>query len=171
MSALSRMLAAGLLAGLLAGCAGYQLGPTNGTAAGSRSVEVRLFANHTLEPRLSEPIAQALRKRLQQDGTFHLDTQGNADVIVTGDITSFARDPLSFQRTDIITTRDYDMKVTVHVKATERGSGKVLVERDVTGRSTIQGGADLGSAEREAAPLVAESIARQVTDLLADGSW
>ncbi len=171
MSAFLRILAAGALAGLLAGCAGYQLGPTNGTAAGSRSVEVRLFANHTLEPRLSEPIAQALRKRLQQDGTFHLDTQGNADVIVTGDIKSFVRDPLSFQRTDILTTRDYDVKVTVHVKATERGSGKVLVERDVVGRSTIESNPDLASAERQAAPLVAESIARQVTDLLADGTW
>ncbi|HTH48510.1 MAG TPA: LPS assembly lipoprotein LptE [Candidatus Limnocylindria bacterium] len=171
MSARLRILAAGPLVALLAGCAGYQVGPTNGTVAGSRSVEVALFANHTLEPRLSEPIAQALRKRLQQDGTFHLDTQGNADVLVTGDIKSFVRNPLSFQRTDIITTRDYDELVTVHVKAVERGSGKVLLERDVTGRSTIQSNADLGSAEREAAPLVAESIARQVTDLLADGTW
>lgn len=171
MRAFLRIVTAAALAGLLAGCAGYQVGPTNGTPAGSRSVEVALFANHTLEPRLSEPIAQALRKRLQQDGTFRLDTQGNADVVVTGDITSFVRNPLTFQRNDIITTRDYDELVTVHVKATERGSGKVILDRDVIGRSTIQSNADLGSAERQAAPLVAESIARQVTDLLADGTW
>ena len=171
MSVLPRILAVLALTVLLAGCAGYQVGPTNGTAAGSRSVEVALFANHTLEPRLSEPIAQALRQRLQQDGTFHLDTQGNADVVVTGDIISFVRNPLSFQRTDIITTRDYDELVTVHVKAVERGSGKVILERDVVGRSTVESNADLGSAERQAAPLVAESIARQVTDLLADGTW
>ena len=51
---------------LLSGCAGYQVGPTNGMSAGSRTVEVALFPNHTLEPRLSEPVAHALRKQLQQ---------------------------------------------------------------------------------------------------------
>ena len=81
------------------------------------------------------------------------------------------RVPLSFQRNDILTTRDYDVRLTVHVKAVERGSGKVLVERDVVGRSTVQSNADLGSAERQAAPLVAENVARQITDLLTDGSW
>ena len=159
------------LAGLLAGCAGYRLGPTNGVAAGSRSVEIALFANRTLEPRLSEPLAQALRRRLQQDGTFRLDTHGNADVIVTGELTRFDRSPLSFQRNDIVTTRDYEVKLTAHVKAIERGSGKIILERDVTGRSTVQDNADLPSAERQAAPLITDSLARQIADLLVDGSW
>ena len=37
---------------LLAGCAGYQLGPTNGLTAGSRSIQVNPFVNQTPEPRL-----------------------------------------------------------------------------------------------------------------------
>jgi hypothetical protein len=156
---------------LLAGCAGYQLGPTNGAPAGSRSVEVALFPNRTLEPRLSEPVAQALRKRLQQDGTFRLATHGGADVVVTGELTRFERVPLSFQRNDIITTRDYDVHLTARVKAIERGSGKVLIDREVVARTTIQNNADLGSAERQAAPLIAGDLARKIAALLVDGSW
>lgn len=171
MIALSRLSLALALGALLAGCAGYQLGPTNGTPAGGRSVEVALFPNRTLEPRLSEPVAQALRKRLQQDGTFRLATQGDADVLVTGELTQFERVPLSFQRTDIITTRDYDVRLTARVHAVERGSGKVLLDRDVVARTTLQNTADLGSAERQSAPLLAEDLARKVAALLVDGSW
>lgn len=166
---LAPAIAAGAL--LLSGCAGYQVGPTNGMSAGSRSVEVALFPNHTLEPRLSEPVAQALRKRVQQDGTFKLATDGAADVVITGELTQFERVPLSFKPNDIITTRDYDIKLTAHVRAVERGSGKVLFERDVIGRSTVQNTADLSSAERQIAPLVAEDLARKVTGYLVDGSW
>ena len=171
MITLSRLSLVLALGALLTGCAGYQLGPTNGTAAGGRSVEVALFPNRTLEPRLSEPVAQALRKRLQQDGTFRLATQGDADVLVTGELTQFERVPLSFQRTDIITTRDYDVQLTARVHAIERGSGKVLLDRDVVARTTIQNTADLGSAERQSAPLLAEDLARKVAALLVDGSW
>ena len=160
---------AGLL--VLSGCAGYRLGPTNGTVAGTRSVEVALFPNHTLEPRLSEPVAQALRKRLQQDGTFHLTTSGGADVVVTGQLTRFERVPVSFKPNDIITTRDYDVRLTAHVHAVDRGTGKVLVDRDVIGRSTVQNTADLASAERQIAPLVAEDLARKITGYLVDGTW
>ena len=155
----------------LHGCAGYHLGPSNGTEAGSRSVEVALFSNETPEPRLSEPLANALRKRLQQDGTFRLASHGDGDVQVTGTIVHYLRDPLSFQRTDIITTRDYDVRMSVHVRAVERASGKVLLDRDIEGRTTIQGGADLGSAERQATPVLAEDLARRITGYLADGTW
>ena len=156
---------------LLSGCAGYQVGPTNGMSAGSRTVEVALFPNHTLEPRLSEPVAHALRKQLQQDGTFHLASDGSGEVQVTGELTRFERVPLSFKPNDIITTRDYDVKLTAHVRAVERGSGKVLLDRDVVGRSTVQNTTDLASAERQITPLVAEDLARKVTGYLVDGTW
>ena len=62
---LSRLSLALALGALLTGCAGYQLGPTNGTPAGSRSVEVALFPNRTLEPRLSEPHLDGVAQRAE----------------------------------------------------------------------------------------------------------
>src|SRR5437763_1265780 len=69
-----------LLALLMAGCAGYRLGPTNGQVAGSRSVQINPFTNKTLEPRLGDYVTSSLRKNLQQDGTYHIDTHDDGDI-------------------------------------------------------------------------------------------
>jgi len=158
------------LLGLLTGCA-YQLGPTNGRAAGADSVEVRLFTNRTIEPRLSEPLAQALRKRLQQDGTFRLATRGEPDVLVTGEITDYWRNPVSFQPADILTPRDYEVRLAAQVRAVNPRSGQVLLDRKVTCRTLVQSTPNLANAERQAVPLAAEELARTITTLLVDGEW
>src|SRR5580698_1600842 len=62
-----------------AGCAGYHLGPVNGAIAGEKSIEILPFNNQTLQPRLGDAVTQALRERLQTDGTYHLDTRGEGD--------------------------------------------------------------------------------------------
>jgi hypothetical protein len=36
------------------------------------------FNNQTLQPRLGDAVTQALRERLQTDGTYHLATHGPA---------------------------------------------------------------------------------------------
>ena len=139
--------------------------------AGSRSVQVNLFQNETWEPRLSEPVATSLRRAIQQDGTYRLATRGEADIILEGTITEFDRSSLSFDPRDVLTVRDYELTLTVRFTATERATGKVLVSLAANGRTTIRSGADLPSAERQAAPLLAEDLARKITSALVDGSW
>ena len=155
----------------LLGCAGYHLGPTNGLEAGARSIQINLFRNDTLEPRLTEPVATALRRQIQRDGTYRLATQGDGDIIVDGLITDFRRDGVTFDPRDILTVRDYELTLYARVKAVERGTGRVLLEREVIGRTTIRSGPDLTSSERQAAPLLAEDLARNLTNLLVDGTW
>ena len=154
------------------GCAGYKLGPTNGLPAGSRSVQVNLFQNKVLEePRLSEAVANALRKQIQQDGTFTLDTHSDGDVIVNGTIVKYDRQGLSYQPQDILTPRDYRITMWAMVNARERSSGKVILNRRVRGHTTVRVGNDLTTAERQSIPLLAEDMARNITALLADGEW
>jgi hypothetical protein len=158
-------------AGWLAGCAGYRLGPTNGMTAGSRSIQVNPFANDTAEPRLSDAVTSSLRKQLQHDGTYRLDTQNEGDVIVSGRLTRFDRYYLTFQPRDVVTPRDFRVQMTAHVVATERLTGRKLLERDVIGHSTVRITTDLPSVERQAVPLIAEDLARNITALLVDGTW
>ena len=155
---------------LLAGCAGYTLGPTNGQVAGGRTVRVGPVANATDEPRLSDAVQQAFRAQFQTDGTFRLAGRDDGDVVVSTQLLRFERRPLTFQRGDIVSTRDYEAVLTAHVKAIERG-GKTLLDREVVGKTTIRSTADLASAERQAAPLLAENLARNVVTLLAEGAW
>ncbi len=170
-----------LLLFLLCGCAGYRLGPTNGMAPGSQSIQVSLFQNRTIEPRVSEAVASALRKNLQRDGTFTLNTEGDADILISGVITDYGRRPLTYQRRDVLSARDFRVTMTAKVKAVERLAGKVLLDREVTGttmvridpeqKNSLGVGSDQSSVERQALPLLAEDLARRVTSLLVDGEW
>jgi hypothetical protein len=156
---------------LMAGCAGYHLGPVNGAVAGEKSIEVLPFNNQTLEPRLGDIVTQALRERLQTDGTYRLATQGGGDIVVTGVITRYVRDSLSYLPGDVQTAENYHVTITAHVTAREPATGKLLFEKNVSGSTLVQVGTDLASAERQSAPLLAEDLARNVTELITEGAW
>jgi hypothetical protein len=156
---------------LLCGCAGYRVGPTNNEIAGARSIQINPFRNETLEPRLVEAVGTALRRTMQQDGTYQLNSRGNADIEVSGVITDYLRAGVSFEPHDVITPRDFQITIVARVTAVERNTGRSILERNVTGRTTLRGGADLTRAEMQAVPLLAQDLARNVTSLLVDGAW
>jgi hypothetical protein len=158
-------------AAMLTGCAGYRVGPVNGVPAGSRAVTVRPFQNNTFEPRLTEAVDFALRRRLQQDGTYRLDTQNDGDIIVTGVITQLHREILSFAPNDVITPVDYELRIIATVTASERGTGKEILHKEIMGRSTVRPAANRDLAERQAEPNVADDLARNITAALTEGSW
>jgi len=159
------------LAAGLCGCAGYRLGPLHPELTAGKSIQVNFFENRTLEPRLVEAVNRALRKSLQQDGSYKLNTRGDGDVIVNGAVLKYERQGVSFQPNDVLTARDYQVTLIVKVTATERASGKVVVDREVTGRTTVRVGPDLPSADRQALPLLADDFARKATTLLVEGTW
>jgi Lipopolysaccharide-assembly len=156
---------------LLAGCAGYHLGPVNGATAGAQSVEIQPFNNETLEPRLGDAVTQALREKLQADGTYRLNTQGDADIVVTGVITRYRRQALSYLNSDASTAQNYRVNMVVHVIARERSTDKILLNKDVTAYTLVNVGSDLASSERQAAPLLAQDLAGKVAGLLTEGAW
>jgi Lipopolysaccharide-assembly len=165
-----RFLALGAATCLLAGCAGYHLGPVNGAVAGARTVEVLPFNNQTLQPRLGDAVTQALREELQTDGTYRLATHSPGDIVVSGVITSYRREGVSYLPGDVLSASNYRVDLTAHVVARER-SGGVLLDKDVHGSMLVHVGTDLADAERQAAPLLAEDLARNVTELLTEGAW
>ena len=165
------MIVSGVAAVLLAGCAGYHLGPVNGAVAGEKSVEVLPFNNQTLQPRLGDAVTQALRERLQTDGTYHLATRGGGDIVVSGVITRYNREGLSYLNKDVATTENYRVGIIAHVTARETATGRVLFDKDVNGYTLVHVGTDLADAERQSLPLLAEDLARNVTVLLTEGAW
>lgn len=156
---------------LFAGCAGYHLGPVNGAVAGEKSIEVLPFNNQTLQPRLGDAVTQALRERLQTDGTYRLATRDGGDIIVTGVIKSYTRDSVSFLPGDVQTAENYHVTIIAHVIAREQATGKVLLDKNVSGATLVQVGTDLASAERQSAPLLAEDLARNITESITEGAW
>ena len=168
---LFQFLAVSAIAMLLAGCAGYHLGPVNGAVAGEKSIEVLPFNNQTLQPRLGDAVTQALRERLQTEGTYRLATRGPGDVVVTGVITRYNREGVSFLSSDVVTPQDYRVNITAHITACERDTGKVLLNKDVNGSALVHVGGDLADTERQSLPVLAEDLARNVAELLTEGAW
>ncbi len=160
-----------LLTLCLAGCAGYQLGPTGNRAAGAQALEIAPFSNQTQEARLLDPLTTALRRRTQEDGTFKLATQGDGDLLLSGQIIDFRRHELSVNPSDVVTARDYRLVMTVHATVVDRATGRAILDRQVSGKATIRVDQDLVSAERQAMPLVADDLARNLIGILADGDW
>jgi hypothetical protein len=157
---------------LSAGCAGYHLGPVNpSVVAGEKSIQVVPFNNQTPQPRLGDAVTQALRERLQADGTYHLATRNPGDVVVTGVITAYHREGVSFLQTDVMTVQNYRVGLTAHVTARDRATGRVLLDKKVNGYTLVQVGTDLSDAERQSLPLLAEDLARNITELLTEGAW
>ena len=158
---------------LSAGCAGYHLGPVSpGVAAGEKSIEIVPFNNRTLQPRLGDAVTQALREQMQTDGTYRLATRNPGDVVVTGVITDYQREGVGFLRTDVTTAENYRVEITALVTVCDRGTGKVLFDKKpVHGYTLVQVGTDLTDAERQSLPLLAEDLARNITELLTEGAW
>ncbi len=159
-----------VLLALGGGCA-YQLGPTSGSAPGARAVAFQPFENRTLEPRVTEVIATALRGQLQQEGTFRLARRGEADLVVSGLVHTLKREEQSFATQDTRTMRDYRLVLQARVTAVERGTGKIILDQEVQGHTMMRVQGDLPSAERQAMPLLAANLARNIVSILVDGSW
>jgi hypothetical protein len=156
---------------LLAGCAGYRLGPVNGAVAGEKTVEVLPFNNQTLQPRLGDAVTQALRERLQVDGTYRLATGQPGDIVVSGVIRRYERQGLGYLNNDSATAQNFRVEATMHVVVRERVSGKSLLDRDVKAHTLVNVGPDFASSERQAAPLLAADLAQTVAELLTEGGW
>ena len=154
----------------LAGCASYHLGPVM-DKDGNKTVEVLPFNNQTLQPRLGDSFTQAVRQRLQTDATYHLDTHGTGDVVVSGVVRQYRRLGMGYSSSDSVTPENFRIEATVHVTARERSSGKLLLDRDVMARTLVHIGSDLASSERQALPLLADDFARNLTELLTEGAW
>jgi hypothetical protein len=166
-----RWLWMGTMAVILAGCAGYRLGPTNGASAGARSVQIIPFANKTLVPQLGDSVMNSLRKNLQRDGTYRVETHEEGDIILSGTITAYQRTQLSVQPADVLTVLDYQIIMTAQITARERATGKIIFNQAVKGRTSLRAGNDLTSAERQAIPLLTDDLAKKTTGLLVDGTW
>ena len=133
--------------------------------------EVRPFLNQTLQPRLTDAVALELRKVFQRDGTYRLATRDDGDVVLTGTITTYNTLELSFNPSDVLTARDYRLLVVAQVRAYDRRNGKELWNLPFTGITEARVGTDFTSSERQALPLLAESLAKSVKSRLTEGAW
>ena len=78
----------------LGGCAGYSVGPIQPYYLRSvHSIAVPTFENRTFIPRISVLVTDSVIKQFQQDGTYRIAGDDQADAILKGEITRITRAP------------------------------------------------------------------------------
>ena len=165
-----------LFALLLSGCAGYQVGPIKPKAMrGVNTLAVGSFKNDTLEPRVEVLLANSVIKQIQQDGTYRIADERNADAILEASLDTIRRRPQRSVRGNVEQTREFDLVLRVRYRVLNRVTGAELDARTVigqtsffvTGSNTIA--ADVNQDERQALPIAAEDLAVRMVSQLSEG--
>lgn len=159
-----------LLVTLLSGCAGYQLGPMPPKAmAGVKTLAVPMFVNQTLEPRLEALVTDTVITQLQQDGTFRISREKDADAVLTAQITELRRNKARSVRGNTLATREFNLTLTVAYTVTRRTTGEELTRGQASGTTSFFISNDLQQDERQAIPLAAAKLAVDMASQISEG--
>lgn len=165
-----------LLAVLFSGCAGYKIGPIKPKfMEGIQTLAIPSFKNDTLEPRVEVLLATVLIKQFQQDGTYQIADESNADAIIIGTLERIERRPARSVRGNYLQTLEYTLILRCRFQIKNRRTGVIIDDRAingttsffVTGSNTIA--ADVNQDERQAIPLAAEELAVRYVSQISEG--
>ncbi len=163
---------AAILVPALTGCAGYQLGGAAAKPAYLKNVNtiaVQAFRNNTLLPRLEGLITDTIIKQIEQDGTYRVVTDSQADALLTGYIEKVERQPARSVRGNVLLSSEFNLTVSVRFQLVERSSGKILDSGRLDGQTSFFIGNDVQQDERQAIPIAAEQLAVRIVSQLTEG--
>lgn len=159
-----------LLAFLLSGCAGYHLGPaTPAYLRQIHSIAVPTFRNVTLTPRIEVLVTGTVIKQFQQDGTFRIASEENADAILKGEIVAVGRSPARSVRGNVLATTEFNLALRVRYTLTGRDGKPLAGPLEAGGATSFFVGEDVNTDERQALPLAAEELAKHLVSQLSEG--
>jgi Lipopolysaccharide-assembly len=158
-----------LLAFLFGGCAGYKLGPAKPAYLSQiHSIAVPTFGNTTLSPRIEVLVTSTVIKQFQQDGTFRIANESQADATLKAEIVGVGRSPARSVRGNVLSTTEFNLSLTVKYSLVGR-DGKVLTAGGASGFTSFFVGSDVSTDERQAMPLASEELAKQLVSQLSEG--
>ena len=164
-----RLIAAVIACALLGGC-GYKLGEIRPTPMRSvRNLAVPSFKNKTYEPRVEVLLADTLIKTLQEDGTYTIVSEDNAEAILNCTLTKIERSSLRSVQNNVLATAEFGLRLDIAYQVSDRVTGSILKKGKVRGDSSFFSNSDLQTTERQAIPVAARDAAIKLTTEVAEG--
>ena len=167
-----------LAALVFSSCAGYHVGPIKPTRmAKVNAIAVPSFKNDTLLPRVEVLLANALIKQFQQDGTYKIVHESDADAILQGRLEQVIHTPARSVRGNVLLTREYTLTLRCRYDVTDRHTGALLDRQSASGQTTFFAtgsgnsaiASDITQDQRQAFPLAAEHLAKDIVSHLSEG--
>ena len=134
-----------------------------------RTLAVPTFKNNTFESRIEVLFADTLVKKLQQDGTYRVVNTGQADSVVYCTIEKIERGALRSVQNNVLATSEYSLIVTARYEVVDQGTGRILMEGQIIGRTSFFSGNDLQTLERQGLSNAALDLAENLTTRLTEG--
>jgi len=158
-----------LILASLGGCAGYHVGSVKpGYLREVHSIAVPSFKNSTLMPRIEVLVTGTVIKQFQQDGTFQITNENNADAVLKGEIVRVGRTPARSVRGNVLSTIEFNFGMEVRYALVAR-DGRQLSASSASGMTSFFVGSDVITDERQALPLAAEELATRLVSQISEG--
>lgn len=160
-----------LVGGLLSGC-GYHVPGAGGQWVGgnAKTLYVELFANRTAEPYLDTILVDEITAQLSRSRLMELTgARGDADLVLSGEVTSFSSSALAYNPGDDIS--EYRASMTATARLARRDDKQVLWQGNLSRSETYSTLADKGaqrSSESQAARVAARRLAEDLMSRLLD---
>ena len=168
----------------LSGCLGYRIGEVKPYYLKDVQVlAIPMFKNETLIPHIDSLVTNTVIKQFQQDGTFKIANEGNADAVLKAEITRIVRSPARSLVGNVLATTEFNLSMHVRYRLVGRdgkllgpigeavGTTSFFVQGDnnlnVTAANSTAG--DVTADERQALPLAAEELATRLVSQLSEG--
>ena len=155
---------------LLCGCLGYRIGPVKPYYLRDvHTIAVPTFENRTLLPRVEVLVTDTVIKQLQQDGTFQIARDGNADATLKGEITRIDRLPARSVRGNVLRTTEFNLSMRLKYTLVGRDGTNIAPPAETVGTTSFFASADVTTDERQALPLATEDLATRLVTQLSEG--
>lgn len=157
-------------AGFFAGCANYHLG--TGAALKFSSIYVAPVTSDALIPQARVLVATQVREALLRDGRVTLaESADQADVVLTIQLSSYARQVVVSRQDDTGRARRFDVTLLAHATLLDnRTKQPYFTDRQLEAKRGIFTDSGLVPSEYEGLPLLAESLASETVHAVLD-TW
>ena len=120
-------------------------------------------------PRIEVLITGTVIKQFQQDGTFRIANEANADAILKGEIVAVGRSPARSVRGNVLSTTEFNLTVRVNYSLVGRDGKPLGAGGSAAGSTTFFRSTDVDTDARQALPLAAEELAGHLVSQLSEG--
>ncbi|MGF1655587.1 MAG: LPS assembly lipoprotein LptE [Verrucomicrobiales bacterium] len=154
----------------LTSCAGYRLGASKPKMMENvESLSIPTMRNGTLLPRVEILSTNTLIKQFQQDGTFQIARDEQADAVLLTELSEVSRRSSRSVRDNVRATREFVLTVFVDYQVLDLRTGEPLGGGTVTGSTSFFVGSDVTQEERIAIPRAIEEASVRLVSRLSSG--
>ena len=122
--------------------------PSRIICATSNAISIPTFKNSTLHPRIEVLVTSTVIKQFQQDGTFRIVGDEDADATLKGEITSITRVPTRSVRGNVLATTEFGLTMRVRYSLVDRAGKQLAPPTYALGTTSFFVSRDVNTDER-----------------------